>query len=101
MLEIGSGWSTLVSAEACAANARDGRPTELVAVDPERRVGVERADGLARLDRLDCCELPMSRFEALEAGDVPFLATSHVVKLGSEVNWLTRCSGSTESKSRA
>ena len=32
--------------------------------------------------------MPLSEFEALEAGDVLFCDTTHTVKLGSEVNYL-------------
>ena len=82
VLELGSGFSTLVSAAAVAANGEG----ELVAVDPEPRALVP--DGLARLERRDVRELPLERFTELEAGDVLFIDTSHIVKLGSEVNRL-------------
>ena len=89
VLELGSGFSTLVSAAACAANAAEGDVAELVAVDPEPNVPrLEGVDAVASVERRDCRELPLERFLALEAGDVLFIDTSHVVKLGSEVNWL-------------
>jgi hypothetical protein len=89
VLEVGSGNSTYVSAAACAANARDGVATELVAVDPEPRIELQQGlPGLARIERMDCRELPLERFQRLEAGDVLFIDTWHVVRLGSEVNWL-------------
>ena len=89
VVEIGSGNSTLVSAAACAANAREGTRTNLVAIDPEPRVDISgQVEGLARFERVDCREVPLERYEQLEAGDVLFIDTTHVVKLGSEVNWL-------------
>lgn len=89
VLEIGSGNSTLVSAAAAAANAGEGSPCELVAVDPEPRASLsERLDGLTAIERIDCRELPLDRFLDLQAGDVLFVDTTHVVKLESEVNWL-------------
>jgi Methyltransferase domain len=89
ILELGSGFSTLVSAAACVENARAGHSTELVAVDPDPRAPLPKTvEGLSRIERRDCRELPLERFLALEAGDVLFVDTSHVVKLGSEVNWL-------------
>lgn len=89
VLEIGSGFSTFVSAAACARNAREGRPAELVAVDPEPRAELRSGvDGLARVELRDCREVPLERFAELEAGDVLFIDSSHAVKLGSEVNWL-------------
>ena len=89
VLELGSGFSTLVSAAACAANRREGAPAELVAVDPAPQAAVtENLDGLSRVELRDCRDLEIERFTALEAGDVLFIDTSHVVKLGGEVNWL-------------
>lgn len=89
VLELGSGFSTLVSAAACARNAAEGDPVELVAVDPEPRTAVPAGmDGLARIERRDCRELPLERFLELRDRDVLFIDTSHIVKLGSELNRL-------------
>ncbi len=111
VLEIGSGNSTLVAGAAMAANRRDGSPGDLVAVDPTPTVALDTEltlrkeggaagwlvevagretpiDGLTRVERVDCREFPFDRFEALQAGDVLFIDTNHVVKLDSEVNWL-------------
>jgi hypothetical protein len=79
VLELGSGFSTLVSEAALAANAEG----ELVSVDPEPRTAVP-----GRLERSDVRALPSERFTELEDGDVLFIDTSHIVKLGSEVNRL-------------
>jgi predicted O-methyltransferase YrrM len=89
VLELGSGFSTLVSAAAAAANLADGTPTELTAVDPEPRTQLSgEIEGLARLELSGATRIPLERFEALGEGDVLFVDTSHAVKLGSEVNWL-------------
>ncbi len=85
VLEIGSGRSTFVTAAACARNAEEGSPADLVAVDPEPRVAL---DADVRLERAAAQELPLERFLALEDGDVLFVDSSHSVKLGSEVNFL-------------
>jgi predicted O-methyltransferase YrrM len=112
VLEIGSGNSTLIAGAAMAANRRDGSPGDLVAVDPFPTVALDAQptlrkeggatgwwvdeipgretpiDGLTRVERVDCRELPLDRFEALQAGDVLFIDTTHIVKLNSEVNML-------------
>lgn len=85
VLEIGSGYSTFVTAAACARNADEGRPAEFVAVDPEPR---EVLDRRVRLERVAAQQLPLERFLALDHGDVLFVDSSHSVKLGSEVNFL-------------
>jgi hypothetical protein len=89
VLELGSGWSTLVTARACAVNAAHGAPVEFTSSDPEPRLGVDPPPpGLTRLERTAAQELPMERFLALAPGDVLFVDTTHTVKLGSEVNRL-------------
>jgi predicted O-methyltransferase YrrM len=76
VLELGSGWSTHV--------ARAAAPeSELVAVDPEPQLALPPG---VRHERAGAGELPLDRFAALEASDMLFVDTSHVVKRGSEVN---------------
>jgi hypothetical protein len=88
ILEIGCGNSTVVTSAACEANARDGLETEFIAVDPEPRRPIASLAGLRRVEQVDCRALPLQRFEDLESGDILFIDTDHVVKRGSEVNWL-------------
>jgi predicted O-methyltransferase YrrM len=87
LLELGSGFSTLVSAAACAENAREGSPCQLVAVDPSPRIPL-RAGPHVQIDNRDAQALPLERYLELERGDVLFIDSSHTVKLGSEVNFL-------------
>ena len=89
VLELGAGFSTMVTAAACLRNIEEGCPVEVLAVDPEPRIEVAAAlRAVGRFERADARDLPVGRFEELEAGDVLFIDTSHVVKLGSEVNRL-------------
>lgn len=88
LLELGSGYSTVISAAACTANAREDHPVEFVAVDPQPRVPVAGLPGLTRLEREEATRLPLARFLALEPGDILFVDTTHTVKHGSEVNFL-------------
>lgn len=83
VLELGSGHSTLVTNAALAANAGDGRPGTLVAVDPSPRIRLPEAVQ-HRVCRAE--DLPLDEYLQLQAGDVLFLDTTHTVKLGSEVN---------------
>jgi predicted O-methyltransferase YrrM len=87
VVELGSGFSTLVTAAACAQNASEGRPCELIAVDPEPRVSA-RLGAATRIDHRRAETIPLEFFLELGAGDVLFIDTSHAVKLGSEVNFL-------------
>lgn len=89
VLEMGAGYSTLITAAACAANAREGSPATFVSVDPQPRIELDREiEGLSSLERASTTELPLERFGELASGDLLFVDTSHVVKMGSEVNYL-------------
>jgi methyltransferase family protein len=86
VLELGTGYSTLVLARACRANARDGATAELHTVDPGSAVSVpDDLPGLTSKRTLPAQELPLEEFLALDAGDVLLVDTSHTVKIGGEV----------------
>ena len=87
-LEIGSGHSTRITAAALRENASEGATTEFVSIDPEPRIGVDDVVELTAIEKIDVRDVPIERFLELGDGDVLFVDTSHVVKLGSEVNWL-------------
>jgi hypothetical protein len=89
ILELGAGYSTLVTAQASAMNARDSRPVDFVSVDPDPRIDLSAvAAGLVRLERRCATTVPLEQFMSLEADDILFVDTSHTVKLGSEVNFV-------------
>jgi predicted O-methyltransferase YrrM len=85
VVELGSGHSTLVTAQA----VRDGGlDTTLHAYDPYAAVVRQDLPGLAALHSVPAQEVPLSVFEALGDGDVLFVDTTHTVKAGSDVNFL-------------
>lgn len=88
ILELGSGHSTLIMAEAASANARDGHAPELIACDPFPGVAQDGLPGLTRLDRTPAQEVSGELFDSLGAGDLLFVDTTHTVKLGSDVNFV-------------
>jgi hypothetical protein len=89
ILELGSGFSTFVSAAASVENAREGHSVELTAVDPSPRADLDAGiEGLSGIERRDGRDLPLGRFEQLGRGDILFIDSSHAVKLGGEVHWL-------------
>ena len=55
---------------------------DLVAVDPQPQLALPPG---TRHEPIDAVRLPLDRFAALEAGDVLFVDTTHVVKRGGEV----------------
>jgi hypothetical protein len=90
VVEIGAGFSTLLTAQALRTNAADDGQAvgaaELVAVEPyPRQFLVDGAPGSWGLLRRPVQDVPPEEFERLEAGDVLFIDSSHVLKPGSDV----------------
>jgi predicted O-methyltransferase YrrM len=89
VIELGSGYSTLVIAAACRANARDGAPVEYSVLDPHPRPGDPGLDGLegvSELRRVRTQDVDPRTVDSLDRGDVLFVDTTHTVKVGSDVN---------------
>src|SRR5204862_4275961 len=90
IIEIGSGNSTLVSARAIAQNTKDDPSyrCELIAIEPYPSEVLQRGvPGLSRLIREPVQRAPLSLFESLGDGDILFIDSSHVLKLGSDVHY--------------
>jgi hypothetical protein len=86
IVELGSGMSSLVIADARAHNegSADGRH---VIFDPFPRDDLREAlSTVAELQAVSATEVPMDEFAQLEAGDILFVDTTHTVKIGGDVN---------------
>jgi hypothetical protein len=89
VLELGAGFSTLVSALACARNREDGHDSGLVSCDPYAiSPAPGDAPGLSELRKIGAEDVPLSDYQALGPGDVLFIDSSHTVKVGGDVNHL-------------
>jgi predicted O-methyltransferase YrrM len=86
IVELGSGYSTLIMAAAVERNRADGVETELRTFDPYPSVARAGLPGLASLAAVRAQDVPADVFASLEAGDVLFVDTTHTVKLDSDVN---------------
>ncbi|MCW3012580.1 MAG: hypothetical protein JWO90_2984, partial [Solirubrobacterales bacterium] len=88
VVELGSGFSTLVLAGALARNTADGAPpARLQVFNPyPPAVLTQGLPGDVVQERRTAQEVPMGVFAALGDGDVLFVDTSHTVKLGGDVN---------------
>jgi hypothetical protein len=85
VLEVGSGYSTLVIAGAARRNDREGAPVQHTVYDP---FPSQKLDAIR--DRIDLHPLPATEIEAaqlseLRARDVLFIDTTHTVKPGGDV----------------
>ena len=86
MIEVGSGMSTLLAAEAMRKNEMEGHPGKLTAIDPYPREFLHRGvPGLTELLEAKVQSVPIERFCALEANDILFIDSSHVIKIGGDV----------------
>ncbi|MCL4838560.1 MAG: class I SAM-dependent methyltransferase [Thermoanaerobaculia bacterium] len=83
-VEIGSGLSTAVAALAAERNAAEGAPCAITAVDPfPARPLAARRD--LELVACEVQDLGPEWFARLEAGDVLFIDSSHVVRIDGDV----------------
>lgn len=88
VIELGAGFSTLVTAAACRANCADGHTTEFISYDPYATPPAGGLDGLSELRAVPAEAVPIEQFESLEANDILFIDSSHVVRVGGDVNRL-------------
>jgi methyltransferase family protein len=90
IVEVGCGFSSAAILDLNDA-LFEGR-LELTFVDPDlaqlRRLLLPRDAGRPNLMERRVQDAPDSTFESLEAGDILFIDTSHVSKVGSDVNHL-------------
>lgn len=89
IFEIGSGFSTMLAAEALRANARDGGASgELVVCDPYPGETVGRGlPGVTKLIRRPVQDVPREEFLSLRDRDILFIDSSHVACAGSDVQY--------------
>jgi len=88
VVELGSGHSTLVTAQALRRNSAAGDRPKLEVYDPFPSVVTDDLPGLTKLERIGAQQVPLDVFETLESGDVLFVDTTHTVKVGSDVNFI-------------
>jgi hypothetical protein len=85
ILEIGSGYSTLLSSCALTVNrTTDGAMGKLTAVEP---FPPEFLDGNVDLVERPVERVPLSVFQELGPGDILFIDSSHVVRTGGDVQY--------------
>ncbi|MEW4567719.1 class I SAM-dependent methyltransferase [Tautonia sp. JC769] len=89
VIEVGSGVSTTVSAMTLLRNQKEtGIEARFTAIEPYPLPFLtDGMPGLSELRRSTLQEIPLSEFEALEANDILFLDSSHVLKVGSDVQY--------------
>ncbi len=85
IIEIGSGYSSLLLGEAVAKNAQ----SKLTCIEPFPQEFLKSGfPGLHRLIEKKVEEIEVEFFSELNSGDVLFIDSSHTVKIGGDVNYL-------------
>jgi hypothetical protein len=85
VIEIGSGMSTVLTAEAIRKNELEGRSCLFTAIEPFPAKFLSHIPGLTELLQTKVQRVPLERFCSLEANDILFIDSSHVVKIGGDV----------------
>ncbi len=90
IIEIGSGNSTCLSAQAILKNRNEGaiNNCKLFAVEPYPNETLKAGfPGLTKLFQEPVQNIPISEFEKLGENDILFIDSSHVLKIGSDVQY--------------
>jgi hypothetical protein len=90
VVELGSGYTTLLINMACRRNGVEGVDTVHEAFDPYPRPHI-LGDTLAppsMLTAISATDVPLELFAGLQRGDILFVDTTHTVKLASDVNFV-------------
>jgi predicted O-methyltransferase YrrM len=84
VIEIGSGWSTLIGLR----GLRENGIGEYLCIEPYPNPDIERLarEGRITLDSRRVQEVPLATFEKLEANDILFIDSTHVAQIGSDVS---------------
>ncbi len=90
MIEVGSGFSTYLSAQAIAENRRQGFPgTELIAIECNPNETLKKGvPGLTKLVQQRIEEVPLRDFEDLQENDILLIDSSHTLRTGGDVQYI-------------
>lgn len=85
IIEVGSGFSSLVLGTAAAENDSAG----IISIEPFPREFLRKGfPGLRSLIEKKVQDIDLNFFSQLESGDILFIDSSHTVKIGGDVNYL-------------
>jgi hypothetical protein len=86
IVELGSGFSTLVLGQAALENKLQGKAPCVAVYDPFPGVAGPQTAGIDRFEATRAQDVPLAVFDELGEGDILVVDTTHVVKLGGDVN---------------
>ena len=87
-IEVGCGFSSNCSAAALHQNASEGHPCKATYIDPYPSPHLSNVNLPGEFVKERVENIPLSVFKELEAGDVLFIDTSHVIKVQNDVEYV-------------
>lgn len=84
LIEIGSGFSTRMAKSALDKNRAEGHDARHVCIEPYEKPWLEQL-GVNEVVRRRVEELPLDTFDALQANDILFLDSTHVLRTRGDV----------------
>ncbi len=84
-IELGCGFSSFISSRALKRNFEEGTPCEALYADPGPLRDMTGFVVYGKMQSQAVQSLPIELFKQLDAGDVLFIDTSHVLKIQSDV----------------
>ncbi len=87
IIEIGAGNSTYLAAQAIKKNKEEfGNDTELIVIEPYPNKTLRKGfPGLSKLISIKLQDVNLSEFSKLDDNDILFIDSSHVLRIGSDV----------------
>lgn len=85
LFEIGSGYSSLLAKKALGKNLEDGRKTKYTIFDP---YPTKLIKSNYKLKKIKAEDIPTKQFDQLGQNDILFIDSSHVVRIGGDVQFL-------------
>jgi predicted O-methyltransferase YrrM len=86
-VEVGAGLSTYYAARAAQRNLAEGQPMAITCIEPFPHARLKSIAGINLIEK-DVQEVDRSLFEALDAGDVLFIDSTHALKIDGDVSYL-------------
>ena len=89
IIEIGAGYSTYLAAQALLKNKEEyGINAKLIAIEPYPNDTLRKGfPGLTKLIETKVQEVDLSEFRKLKENDILFIDSSHVLKIGNDVQY--------------
>lgn len=84
IIEVGSGYSSLIALQAITRNREEGHETSLCCIDPYETIVPQQTSGIQFI-RKPVEELDLSLFKSLQEKDILFIDSSHIIRPGNDV----------------